>query len=137
MRIMPAGNEAAVEPLRRKPPPKGGFADLVDAGQAEMGELAAASLCPAAATAPLTAPPPPDLGARDPGARDRQARRQAHALLGALSRLQAARLGASASDARQQLARMAQVCTDADDPELRDALRAIALRVAVELAKAA
>jgi len=133
MRIMPAGSEAAVESLRRRPAPKSGFADLVNADETEPDQTGATeSIGSVAAASLLAAPLPPD-----PDARDGQARRKGNALLRALSGLQAALLGTSAAEARQQLAGTASVPAEADDPALEDALRAIAVRVAVELAKAA
>jgi hypothetical protein len=133
MRITPAGSEAPGEPIKPKPSQRSGFAALVDAGESiadPQGSVESASFT--AATSPLAPCPPPD---RD--ALYKRATRQGNALLSALSALQAGLLGASTADARQQLAGLASMPLNCDEPALEAALHAIAVRAAVELAKIA
>jgi hypothetical protein len=84
------------------------------------------------------APPghPPAGIVNDPD-RSQQTYRRARALMGALKQLQASLLVGGSSSARDTLAAL---CTDADsnseDPELQGIMQDIALRCAVELARA-
>ena len=72
-------------------------------------------------------------------AQDREARRHGRALLQALAGLQRAALQGDGDQARAALATLAETARDepeADDPVLRLILREIAVRAAVELARA-
>ena len=72
-------------------------------------------------------------------AQDREARRHGRALLKALAGVQRAALGGNGDQAQAALATLAETVRDeheADDPVLRLILREIAVRAAVELARA-
>jgi hypothetical protein len=72
-----------------------------------------------------------------PQERDRRARRRGEGLLASLAQLQLALLGdGGAAAALTQLAGLAQPSEIAADPALREAIAAIELRAAVELARA-
>lgn len=66
---------------------------------------------------------------------DREARRRGQDLLEALTAMQRGLLGMEESDPRR-LARLAEAVPAADDPGLREAVAAIALRARIEVARA-
>jgi hypothetical protein len=73
--------------------------------------------------------------AQEPAVRDRRARQHGADMLDELARLQSCLLGGSSGPHRRQLEDLAQRRPTAADPALEEALQAIALRAAVELAK--
>jgi hypothetical protein len=121
-RITPAPALAAL----RTAPAETGFAALLDSAAG----AAAAEAPQAAATAGAIV-----AAARHADTADRHARRHAKAMLQALAALQLAVLDGEEAEARAQLAALASLPAEADDPVLRLILREISARAAVELAR--
>lgn len=131
-RVGVIGGPTAPVRAARSVRPDGRFGSTLDAaaGPAEPPEaMAGGAVTQAAALLSLQEIP-------DATARNRRAREAAEAALEALGGLQRALLGGTLDRAGlEALARVARDAADAEDPRLREAAEAVALRAAVELAR--